>query len=336
MRVGGFPGGFGRRRPLPRVPRSVHPEDVKFGFGCAVLTGLLLGLGTPISEAQAGPGRLEQTRGQVRPPPPPTRSAAPSRAVTSRPTSGSYRPAYRTTTTTTVRTRSTYRNQRYHAPGAVAPPRSLGRSTPPKLDAEPPRPPFRRLVARYPYEARQDGWVVDPFAPPRAEHRRVAGRLSAEGSYQYRGLLRSGFAARVGSARVDVDTQLSFYYEAPTQDALYLGDTSLNFAPVALPHVVWRVGLGARYMVDGRLPGQGTREYAAGWNFTSSIDIFPARPFIISARVDRGVLYETPVWRGRATVGINYKHVELFAGYDHTQVFRVALGGPLVGLRVWL
>ncbi len=191
-------------------------------------------------------------------------------------------------------------------------------------------------MPRYPYDARSEGWIVDPWKGNPTEHRRVTGRASAEGSYLYRGLVRSGFSARIGSPRVDVDTQLSFYLQTPASDALYLGDTGLNFAPVALPRLVWRVGMGARYMIDARLPGAGPREYSAGWNMSTSLDAFPGRPFVMSARVDRGMLYRTTVWRARATVGIVQKRFELFAGYDHTQIERVALGGPLLGLRAWL
>ncbi len=189
---------------------------------------------------------------------------------------------------------------------------------------------------RYPYDSRKPGWVVDPQDGNPTDHRRISGRAQVEGSYLRGGLIRSGFAARVGSPRLDVDTQLSFYLQPPAQDAMYLGDTGLNIAPVALPRLVWRVGLGARYMIDARLPGAGPREYAAGWNMSTGFDAFPARPFVISARVDRGTLYRTTVWRARATVGITHKRFELFAGYDHMQIERVALGGPLLGLRAWL
>ncbi|MEM9459569.1 MAG: hypothetical protein AAGF11_35660 [Myxococcota bacterium] len=220
---------------------------------------------------------------------------------------------------------------------AVPPPQPLGpQASEPELERPPARAPFRRFSNRWPYEARRHGWVVDPWKGNRKEHRLVGGQIAAEGSYLFRGLWRSGVSARVGSPRLDVDTQLSFYIQPIQRDALYLGDTTLNFAPVALPGIVWRVGVGARYMADARLPGSGPREYAAGWNFTTSLDAFPGRPFVISARLDRGTLYQTPVWRARATVGLVRKRFELFAGYDHTQIERVALGGPLLGLRAWL
>ena len=73
-----------------------------------------------------------------------------------------------------------------------------------------------------------------------------------------------------------------------------------------------------------------------GWNVNTSLDAFPIKPFVISARLDRGTLYLTPVWRARASVGIVRERFELYAGYEHTQIERIPLGGPTVGLRLWL
>jgi hypothetical protein len=227
--------------------------------------------------------------------------------------------------------------RRIPPPQAVPPPVPLGPSPETlNLQGPPPRPRFQRFLRRWPYEAGKSGWVVDPWARDQAEQRRVAGRLEAEGAYLYRGLWRTGVAARVGTARVDVDSQLSFLLDVPNREALYLGDTSLNIAPVARPRLVWRVGGGGRYMLDARVPGAGPREHALGWNVNTSLDAFPVRPFVISARLDRGTLYQTPVWRARASVGVVRERFELYAGYEHTQIERLALGGPLVGLRLWL
>lgn len=302
---------------------------------------LAAAVGLPMGSAEASGGRVEAARTAVRPaapasrppassaPRPPSTAGAPVRVHVLPPPVAAAGPRPGVRVYTVVRRRP--------APPAVPPPQALGPEREPlDLQGPPPRPPFERFVNRWPYEARRPGYVADPWTASGRDHRRVAGRLSAEGAYLYKGLWRTGVAARVGSARVDVDTQLSFYLDAPRRDGLYLGDTSLNIAPVALPQLVWRVGLGARYMLDARLPGAGPREHALGWNFSTSLDAFPGRPFVISARLDRGTLYQTAVWRGRATVGLVRERFELFAGYEHTQIERVALGGPLVGLRAWL
>ncbi len=293
-------------------------------------------LGLPVATAHAG-GRLEGTRAAVRPAPSSAGASArrppesPARVYV-RPAPAPRRPPATTTRTTT--TVAVYRVP----PRAVPPPAPLGPEPAPlSLQGPPPKPPVQRFVHRWPYEGERSGWVVDPWTGgTKAEHRRAAGRLEAEGAYLYKGLWRTGLAARVGSPRVDLDSQLSLYADLPHRDALYLGDTSVNFAPIAQPRVVWRVGVGARYMLDAHLPGPDPREYALGWNFNTSLDAFPLAPFVISARLDRGTLYQTPVWRARATVGVVRERFELYAGYEHTQVERVPLGGPALGLRVWL
>ena len=40
--------------------------------------------------------------------------------------------------------------------------------------------------------------------------------------------------------------------------------------------------------------------------------------------------------RARASVGVMLWRMELYGGYEHTQVGRVGMGGPMVGLRLWL
>ncbi len=291
-------------------------------------------LAAPVSVANAAE-RLAGARSSVRPSSPaghatsasrPPRASGPTRVHTVPPPPSAGRD--RTVTYVVVRRAP---------PQAVPPPVALGPSpTPLSLQGPPPQPPIQRFVHRWPYDRGGPGWVVDPWDRDAAKHRRVTGRLEAEGAYLYRGLWRTGAAARVGTARVDVDTQLSFYLDRPNTDALYLGDTSLNIAPVVRPRLVWRLGAGARYMLDARLPGSGPREYSAGWNFSTSLDAFPVRPFVISARLDRGTLYQTPVWRARATIGVVRERFELYAGYEHTQIERVPLGGPAIGLRLWL
>ncbi|MEM7153589.1 MAG: hypothetical protein AAF799_12155 [Myxococcota bacterium] len=294
--------------------------------------------------AEASGGRLEAARAST------TQSAAtaPSGSHAARPvrTQRRFNPnrpypygrvtaPRRTRTTTHVVTYRVVRGQ--PQPVATPAPQPLGPAAEtPRLNEAPARPPFRRYAHRYPYEARTSGWVSNAWKPDLETDRAVAGRATAEGSYLFGGLVRSGFSARFGSPRVQADTQLSSYLDLAHRDTLFLGDTSLSLAPIALPQIVWRVGVGARYMFDARFPPTSAAPRALGWNMSTGVDVFPGAPFVLSARVDRGQLGVAPVWRARATAGLIRKRFELFAGYDHTQIDRVALGGPLLGLRAWL
>lgn len=165
---------------------------------------------------------------------------------------------------------------------------------------------------------------------------RFSGRLWGEGAWQGRGLWRSGGGLRIDGQHFGVDGDLSYYFEPKANDALYLGTANINIIAVRVPRLVWRGGLGASTMIDGRLPGEGKRDYALGWNVTTSADIYPVYPLVLSLRLDGGRLYKAPMVRARATAGFMAWRFEIYGGYEHTQVGKVGLGGPTFGLRLWL
>ncbi len=171
---------------------------------------------------------------------------------------------------------------------------------------------------------------------PAATGRRFSGRISAEGAWQGKGLWRSAGGIRLDGPILGFDGDLSYYLEPAANDALYLGTFNVDLIPLHARRAIWRLGGGLNTMIDGRVPGQGHREYALGWNVTTSFDFFPAFPVVISGRADVGRLYAAWMSRARGSIGIMMGRMELLAGYEHTQVGRVGMGGPLVGLRLWL
>jgi hypothetical protein len=95
------------------------------------------------------------------------------------------------------------------------------------------------------------------------------------------------------------------------------------------------MGGGVRYMVDGRTPGEGHREYALGWNVGAGVDFFPVRPLIVTYRLDLGRLWAATIVQNRATLGAVLGPFEVYAGYDALRIGRVWLHGPMAGLRGW-
>jgi len=168
--------------------------------------------------------------------------------------------------------------------------------------------------------------------PPRSD---FSGTAHVEGAYLYDQLYRSAFGIDLNYWRLGLSSDLSFFLEGPFKDALYLGSTNAKFALVMRPAVRWRIGGGAQYMIDGRVPGEGRREYAAGGNFTTDVDVFPFWPVVLSGRFDYGRLYRTRSMLGRATVGVMLSRFELYAGYEARKIGKVSLHGPMVGLRAW-
>ena len=72
-----------------------------------------------------------------------------------------------------------------------------------------------------------------------------------------------------------------------------------------------------------------------GFNFTYGADIFPVKPLVVSLSMDAGNVGHAGLFRARGTVGVLYRGLELFTGYDYLNIGGVDLQGPLAGLRLW-
>ncbi len=193
----------------------------------------------------------------------------------------------------------------------------------------------RKTYRRYPYEGGTGDYIV-PLAPGIRSSRSHAGQLWLEGAWQGKGLYRSAGGGRIDGQFFSFDGDLSFYLEPAANDALYLGTANLSLTPLRERRAIVRLGGGMNTMIDGRVPGEGPREYALGWNLTTSFELFPAWPVVISGRLDLGKLHAAWMGRARGSVGVMLWRMELFGGYEHTQVGSVGLGGPMAGLRLWL
>jgi hypothetical protein len=189
----------------------------------------------------------------------------------------------------------------------------------------------------HPYQARYDGYNLvddDPDAPGR----QFAANVAIEGAWLGDDVMRGAISGRLAFPFVELDSRTSLLVEAPggkPVDALYIGDAGLWVVPWRGPHWTMRVGGGLRYMVDGRTPGEGHREYALGWNVGAGFDFFPVRPLIVSYRLDLGRLWLATIVQNRATIGAAVGPVELLAGYDALRIGSTWLHGPTIGLRGW-
>lgn len=192
-------------------------------------------------------------------------------------------------------------------------------------------------MLRRPYEHGFDGYHVTAAENP-GTAKNWAINLAVEGAYVFDGVWRGAVHARAGTRYLEIDSRTSFFVEAPggvPTDAMYLGDAGIWLVAARLRHWTIRLGGGGRYMVDGRAPGQGHREYALGWNVGAGLDFFPVRPIVVSGRVDAGRLWQATVVQARGTVGAMVGPLEVYAGWDHLQLGTVRLGGPLLGVRGW-
>jgi hypothetical protein len=130
-----------------------------------------------------------------------------------------------------------------------------------------------------------------------------------------------------------------------TQDQLGIGDINLIFRFTQHEHVQMRTGAGVRLMIDkigsdqqrpDDLPDADRETRVdAGFNWTYGFDLFPVQPLIFSASIDLGNLRRAFFVHGRAHLGVAIWAVEIYAGWDVTQIGDVTLHGPLIGLRAW-
>jgi hypothetical protein len=270
-------------------------------------------------------GKLERVRSEVRGTPPKSSSH-------SRPTQQ---------TSTTQRVTSTRRVvYTYPIRGRpVSPPTSqpcCGTSAP-ALDLTERAPPQRTIAsyADYPYADGNPYYVRRLPRSDAADRDLWAGTAQAEGGYAGEGVWRMGGAVALRLWRFGLDGDLHYFLDQKLTDAIYLGSINATFAIVLQPSFVLRVGPGVNAMIDGRTPGQGHREYAAGFNATTTMDIIPKKPVIISGRFDYGTLWKAHTMTVRGTVGWIITRWELYAGYHYQRIGAVPLSGPVVGVRAW-
>ena len=72
-----------------------------------------------------------------------------------------------------------------------------------------------------------------------------------------------------------------------------------------------------------------------GFNFTYAADLYPRKPWVLSATIDCGTLGQTGLFRFRTTAGVVFHGVETYAGYEYTDIGRTHWNGLIAGLRFW-
>jgi len=112
------------------------------------------------------------------------------------------------------------------------------------------------------------------------------------------------------------------------RDSLQIGDCNLVYRFAQGDWGEFRTGLGANWLNDRR----GTD---LGFNFTYAADIYPRKPWVLSAAIDAGTLGHAGLFRFRTTAGFMFNRVETYAGYEYTDIGRSHWNGLVAGLRFW-
>ncbi|MGE0606281.1 MAG: hypothetical protein AB7O62_04075 [Pirellulales bacterium] len=183
---------------------------------------------------------------------------------------------------------------------------------------------------RFPFDGHRGHLAVES---PERDHVKLWGlRLSGEYASNLSDVERlTGKALLSMPFRLGIDTQWNYLHEQlPTgrTDDLWTGDFNLVYRFAQADWAEFRAGAGLNWFADR----MGDRY---GFNFTYGWDLTCLRPFIWSTEFDIGSLGDALLFHGRTTIGVEYRHVELFVGYDYTSYESAHLHGLISGLRLW-
>ena len=176
-------------------------------------------------------------------------------------------------------------------------------------------------LPRYPYE--------EPSRPP---ERLFAARFDADYVDAFDNLDRiNGHLLISTASRFEFDARFQHLDERLAEggkDQLWTGDCNVTYRFAQSKCAQFRTGLGINWL-------NAPTQTDLGFNFTYGADIFPARPWVLSAVMDAGTLGHAGLFRFRTTVGVIYQRVELFSGYEYTDIGRVHWNGLIGGVRLW-
>jgi hypothetical protein len=183
----------------------------------------------------------------------------------------------------------------------------------------------------YPYKRDWDGnMIIDEGYSPFTK--RWIMRLRGEYAHDFDRLARAGGHVLVDTSfRLGFDTSFDYRQEnlpGGGEDELWTGDFNLLYRFAQSEFIQMRAGLGVNWLEDS--VGDDF-----GFNFTYGGDAMPLRPFILSAEIDWGRLGHAALFHGRGTIGVEYRHVELYTGYDYFDVGGTQISGWIAGVRLW-
>jgi hypothetical protein len=162
----------------------------------------------------------------------------------------------------------------------------------------------------------------------------IAARVALDGAWQYHGLFRGRLAVEIdGGRRIGGALQLYVWGHPGAADHAVLASARLHGVIGNWARVLVRTGPAIDVMHSWTPT---TRVTALGADWGLGLDVFVHHPFVLSLDGQFGILGRRTLYAGgRATFGVVIRRVELFGGYEHKQIGRARLGGPLFGLRVW-
>lgn len=129
--------------------------------------------------------------------------------------------------------------------------------------------------------------------------------------------------------RSTIDASWNNYYEdtAIGTDHLGLGDVNWVFRITQEETMVSRMGVGVNWLAGD--------ESAAGFNFTTGMDVLLPYPLVWSTDLDMGTLGDASLFRIRTTLGAQWRDGELYTGFEYVDIEDAQIPQMLFGFRYW-
>jgi len=199
--------------------------------------------------------------------------------------------------------------------------------------------PSKAYFPDYPYLKSQPGHLYFPEHDNTATAqdeairlRQWSLRLAGEEGNDFRGMNRVGIRASLDtSSRFGLQSNWNFLSESLDgggRDSTVLGDTNLTYRFAQNEKAQMHTGIGLRLLTDSSATH-------AGFNFLYGVDLFPRKPWTVSAMFDVGNAGSAFIVHGRAALGASLRHFDFYAGYDFMRIGSVNVQGPMLGLRFW-
>jgi len=183
--------------------------------------------------------------------------------------------------------------------------------------------------SRFPYDD-SPGYMTTAGSPETS--RRWAARLDAEYVETFDDLDNIGGHLLVSTtSRFGLDTSLNRLQErlpGDQRDELWIGDCNLVWRFAQSERAEFRTGIGVNWLDDAARTD-------LGFNFTYGLDLYPHEPWVFSTVIDWGTLGHAGLFRIRTTVGAMVRNVEVYTGYEYSDIGRTQWNGLIGGLRIW-
>ncbi len=190
---------------------------------------------------------------------------------------------------------------------------------------------YQTHFPEFPYVDDWDGHLVIHF-PSVEPLRSWSGRWRSEYGDGFDGMSRIGGHLLVDTAsRFGFDSEWNHRRQKLSNgghDSLSTGDFNVFLRFAQSEKIEFRTGIGLNWLDD-------SIDTNYGFNFTYGVDVFPAKPWVLSTTIDWGTLGRASLFHSRTTVGLLLDRYEFFTGYDYFRVGSVDIDGIVGGIRIW-